>query len=384
MTPDYQKALIRRIFDYVDRGTTTMAADVYRNPAEDYTCPKQNAAEQRRLFREHPVVVGATADLPEPGDYLTDDYTGVPVLVVRGPDGDLRAFVNACRHRGTRLADGRGHVRRAFVCGFHGWAYGLDGAVAGIPYDDGFEGVDRACLALAPLPVAEKYGLIWVRPAGPGKAGEEIDPDALLAGAADEIAPLALDGFHFFRREVRVKQANWKLLMDTFMETYHFPVLHRTTVNDVFLPNCGPFDAFGRNGRIMGVRRTIEELRGQPEADWSLIPHATIVWLLFPNTVVVLQMGHLEIWRLFPGDDPVNQTRFEISLYAPIAPATEKAQRHWNRNLDYLLEVTEGEDFVVSEEAHRAFRSGAVADLTFGRNEPALQHFHREVRAAVA
>lgn len=375
-----QVAVIREVFDYIDRGTTAMAADVYRNPARDYTCPDQNAAERDRLFREHPLVVCASADLREPGDYVTDDYTGVPILVVRGRDGQVRAFVNACRHRGSRLADGRGNVRRAFTCRFHGWTFALDGAVAGIPFEDGFDGVDRDCLGLTELPAAEKHGLIWVRPAG----GGAIDPDALLAGAEAEIAPLDLGRFHPYRRETRTKQANWKLLMDTFMEAYHFPALHKDTVNAVFLPNCTAFAGFGPNGRLMGVRRTIEELRGAPEDGWRLIPHATIVWVLFPNTVVVMQIGHLEIWRLFPGDDPVNQCTFQVDLYTPDPVTSDKGREVYDFNLDYLLEVTEGEDFIVCEEAHRAFRSGAVDDLIFGRNEPALQHFHRAITAAVA
>ena len=375
-----QVKVIREIFDLIDRGATAMAPDVYRHPVRDYTCPEQNAAERQKLFRDHPLVLCAAADLKAPGDFLTDDYTGVPILAVRGRDGRARAFVNACRHRGTRLADGRGNVRRAFICQFHGWTYGLDGGVTGIPYDDGFEGVDRSCLGLTELPVAEKYGLVWVRPSG----GAPIDPDAILAGAEAELAPLNLQGFHPYGREVRTKPANWKLLMDTFMETYHFPVLHKETVNAVFLPNCATYDGFGPNCRLMGIRRSIAELREVPEADWQLIPHATIVWILFPNTVVVMQVGHLEIWRLFPGPDPVNETVFQVDLYTPDPVTSAKGRELYDYNLNYLLEVTEGEDFVVSVQAHQAFRSGAVDDIIFGRNEPALHHFHRHINQAVS
>lgn len=379
MQHDQQVTLIRELLDLIDRGTTALADDVYRNSASDYTCPDQNAAELQRLFREGPVVVCASADLKQPGDFLTDDYTGVPILVVRDRDGRARAFVNACRHRGTRLADGRGNVKRAFLCKFHGWTYGLDGAVTGIPYDDGFTTVDRDCLGLTELPAAEAYGMVWVRPGG----GDEIDPDTVLAGVEAEIAPLKLDTFHPFRREVRTKQANWKLLMDTFMETYHFPALHKDTVNAVFIPNCSPFAGFGANNRMIGVRRSIEKLRDQPEADWDLIPHATLVWVLFPNTVIVFQIGHLELWRLFPGKDPLNETVFQVDLYTPNEVTSDEAQALYDYNLDFLLKVTESEDFIVSEEAYRALQSGAVDEVIFGRNEPALHHFHQHIQKAI-
>ena len=251
--------------------------------------------------------------------------------------------------------------------------------MTGIPYDDGFDGLDRSCLGLIELPVAEKYGLIWVRPAG----GAPIDADQVMAGAEVEIGPLDLSSFHPFRRETRTKQANWKLLMDTFMETYHFPVLHKDSVNSVFLPNCSPFAHFGPNSRMIGVRRTIESLRNQPEADWNLIPHATLVWILFPNTVAVMQMGHLELWRLFPGKDPQNETVFQIDLYTPAEVTTDKARQVYDHNIDYLLKVTEGEDFLVSEEAHQAFCSSAIDEIIFGRNEPALHHFHRHIKQAL-
>jgi len=373
-----QVALIRRIFGHLDSRTTTMAEAVYENPVEDYISPEQAAVEARALFRRRPIVVGLSADLSAAGDYVTCDGTGMPILAVRGRDGTVRAFANVCRHRGARVAEGRGSVRRAFTCPYHGWSYGLDGSLAGQPEPAGFEGVDRSCLGLAELPAAEACGLVWARPEG----DEPVDTGALLAGLEADLAPLDIGRFHLFRTERRRKAMNWKLVLDTFLETYHFPVLHKETLRDIFVGHCGPFDAYGENLRIVGVRKSIETLRQTPEEDWDAVPHTTLVHIVFPNTVVVLQAGHLELWRVFPGAHP-DESVFDLSLYAPEPPAPEKAKRHWDANLALVLDVTETEDFAVGEAAQRGFHSGAQRSILFGRNEPGLQHFHKTVRAAL-
>lgn len=383
MRHDTQIALIRRIFAYLDSGTTTMAPAVHRNPVSDYTCARQHRAEQEMLFRRRPLVIGLSGDLRNAGDYLTDDNGQTPLLVVRQADGGLRAFVNSCRHRGSRVADGRGSLRGAFTCPFHGWSYAADGSVAGIPGQVGFAGEDRSCLGLLSVPVAERHGLIWCRPAG----DEEIEPDELLGGAAGDLSMLNVGGFHHHRTERRRVRMNWKLVVDTFLETYHFPVLHRDSVNSIFFPNCGPFDGYGPNLRLIGVRRTIDALRGTPEGQWSLLPHATIVYLLFPNTVLIYQAGHLELWRIFPAQhldaDPVTESQFSISLYAPEEPRSDRAKAHWDANLDLLLDVTMNEDFANGAATQSGFASNRLSDLLFGRNEPALIHFHKAVQTAL-
>lgn len=360
-----------------------MAEAVYRNPVDEYVSARQAAGEERRFFRETPLVAGLSGDLREPGDFLTDDHTSTPVLVVRQEDGGLRGYANICRHRGSRVAEGRGTVRRAFTCPFHGWSYALDGSLAGLPGNDGFAGVERACLALKSIPVAEDCGLVWMRPDGDAP----IDTATQLAGLDGEFSPLDIGSFHHHRTERRTVRMNWKLVVDTFLETYHFPALHKTSVNSIFFPNCGPFDAFGQNLRLVGVRRTIDRLRDMPETDWALLPHATIVYLLFPNTVLIFQTGHIELWRIFPsrepGADPVNDTQFSVSLYAPDRPDSDAARAHWDANLDLLLDVTMNEDFTNGAATQQGFASGRADDLLFGRNEPALIHFHQAVKAGL-
>ena len=134
-----QVELIRRIFGYMDSRSTAMAEEVYLNPVTDYTCRDQARRERDQLFGRQPMLLAHSSELPGAGAYLTDDNCTVPILAVRGRDGAVRAFANVCRHRGAKVARDRGSAKRAFVCPFHGWTYDLEGRLAGLPGQDGFD-----------------------------------------------------------------------------------------------------------------------------------------------------------------------------------------------------------------------------------------------------
>ena len=166
MRAERQREIVRRLLVLHEQKSTELAPEPLRNPAYDYTSTDQFALEQQRLFRERAVVACLSVDVAEPGSFVTTDCGGVPVAVVRGDDGKLRAFVNICRHRASILLDGRGTLNRSIVCGFHGWTYGLDGALIAQPFScDGFASIDSEGLALRPAAVAERSGLVFVRAA---------------------------------------------------------------------------------------------------------------------------------------------------------------------------------------------------------------------------
>jgi phenylpropionate dioxygenase-like ring-hydroxylating dioxygenase large terminal subunit len=379
MDQGHQVAQLRQLLHYLETKTTAMADSEYRNPVTDYTCRAQLAAERKTLFRGHPLLMGLGSEIPEPGDFLTDDFSGVPVLVVRGEDGVVRGFLNVCRHRGSRVAQGRGN-RRRFVCPYHGWTYGSDGQLLRIPHDEGFPGVSPACNSLTPVPVVEKYGLVWAMTS----PGAEFDIDETLEGAEGDLATFDLGRYSLYETRVLEQKMNWKLVIDTFLETYHIRVLHPETLDWLIHSNVGTFEALGRNSRSIYVRRSVEELRSVPESDWDLVHHAAIVYVLFPNTVFIMQQDHLETWRIYPvGDDP-DRARMYVQLYTPEPALTESAKRHWERNMDLLMSIVLEEDFPNGENIQRSFYSGAQEHVTYGRNEPALGHYHESIKRHLA
>ena len=377
-----QVRLTREVLAHLEARTTAQAPDVMYHATSAYYSPERLQSEKRILFREYPLLMGLSGQLAKPGDFLTDDFSGIPMIVVRDREGTVRAFLNVCKHRGARLVEDCGHAGRAFSCPYHGWSYSLQGELMGIPDSASFEGMDKAGRGLTELPAVERDGMIWVIPV-PGP-DTNLDIEAYLGGLAPELANYGLGAYHHHETRVLRRKLNWKIVIDTFLEPYHFGVLHANTVGPIFIPNLCLFEAFGPHLRETLPRRTIEDLRGKPEADWDLIPHTAMVYVLFPNTVLVMQIDHVETWRVFPVGDKVDECVMYLDFFVPEPATTESAKRHWDRNMDLTIRTVDKEDFPVGEGIQAGFAAKAQTEMVFGRNEPALAHFERAVDQAVA
>jgi len=183
MRHEDQVAQGKKLLRFLDEKTTAMANAIYANKVSDYICPKQAAAEKELFFRQGPINIGLSCLVPKPGDFMTHDLTGVPILLVRRQDGSLGAFLNVCRHRGARVAEGCGNAN-AFTCPYHAWSYGADGKLRGPPDERSVAGFEKDKISLCPLPLVEKYGMIWVAPA----PGPMFDVDELLGGLERDLA----------------------------------------------------------------------------------------------------------------------------------------------------------------------------------------------------
>lgn len=378
MRHERQVELLQRVADAGAHGAGMFAARSMVNPASAYADPERFAKEMRVLFRDGPTLLGLSCEMANPGDYLSTTLDKVPVMAVRQADGSLRAMVNACRHRAAPLVQARsGNVGRSIVCGYHGWTYHTGGALRARPLAGGaFDDVTITC-NLHPVAVAEGYGLIFVRVG----SDEPIDVDQALGGAQDDLGSFGLAGFTHIETRTNEWNMNWKLILDTFTESYHIRWLHKNTLAPMFASDCTIFEAFGRNLLSVGLRSNVLEEMAKPEAERSLLPYGTIQYFLVPNALVVYQLDHLEVWRLEPLD--VGRVRTHNSLFAP-DPPNEKALRYWTRNLDLLLQVTGTEDFPVMEKISAALASGVIPEVVYGRIEPPLIHLHTALNEALA
>lgn len=189
-------------------------------PAFAYTDPDVFAAERARIFARTWQPVGRLEDVAAPGTFATAEIDGKPIVITRDANGELRAFYNVCRHRAGPVAAGKG-ARRSLTCRYHGWTYGLDGALLKTPELGDAVGFDRACNGLRPVRV-DTFGPFVFACLDDGVA-----PLASVLGAIPrETEDLRLASMRFAARKDYAIACNWKVYVDNFLEGYHLPTVH--------------------------------------------------------------------------------------------------------------------------------------------------------------
>ena len=376
MQRETQIELIERVLHLVNRRTTHMVEREAILPIQRYLDPERLQREGDLLFRRRPLITGHVSQLLSAGDFYTHDATGLPLVVVRGRDNRVRAFLNVCRHRGMRVVDEACGNQNSLACPYHGWTYGLDGALAGLPHRYGFPNLDSAIMGLVELPAEVCSGFVWVIPT----AGTPLDLPAHLGSLSNDLAWLEIAKHTIYETRVIDRALNWKLGFDVFLEGYHVRRTHDATIAPVFLDNVGLYDSFSPHLRNLFPKRSIVELRGTDPAGWQLRQHANVLYVIFPNTLLLVQPDHLSVLHSFPLAP--DRTRTVAYTLIPEPATSDKARRHWDAN-NALFYAAIDEDYAMGEAIQRGLASGANTALTFGRFEQALTRFHQAVDEAI-
>lgn len=373
MRHDVQVQLIKELLERLDAGTNVDAGGLMAQPTSTYTNPGQAEKELRLFFRQTPQCLGMSGDLAEPGAFFTTNDLGTPILCTRDGDGDFRAFVNSCRHRGALVETEERGVKRRFTCPFHSWSYDAGGALVGLPKTDHFGDVGDECMDLKPLPAEERHGLLFVQPDPDGV----MDLDSLLGDwFNDEFPTWNFDSMVPVTSDTYDTPCNWKLAMDTFGETYHFASLHKDTLINAFHGNVQCYHEDGHNHRMILCRRDIDQMRHLPEDQWSMAVAGLPVYWIFPNVILMPFNGGVYLVRAYPvtADPGRHISRINFYMRSDHALAGHEQVATIAQNFSNVIR---DEDYVMSSSQQTSANAGALEHIVFGRNEPALHHYHR-------
>ena len=373
MQPETEQRLAVEALDRIGRRALPEADSAMPVDGARYTCADALAAEIAALFKRQPLLAAFGCEIAAPGDYLTLDIAGVPVLLMRADDGTVQGLLNTCRHRGARLLDGAGQVGKAFVCPYHNWAYDRCGVLRAQPGAEHFPDIAVGEAGLVRFPAEERDGLVWLllNPAG------TLDLDTALGDLGAEFAAFGLADYRHRGSHTWTKRMNWKLGVDTFLEYYHVPILHRASIGKTLFGTVFLYEACGRHARLVAPRRSIEAQRASDPATWRVVPHATIVYRVFPNAVFISQGPHVELVRFFPDPARPDATTCRFSF---ASPADDRSERDWDEMMRLALGVLDNEDFAVMEGVQANLAAGIQREIVFGRNEIGLQNFHTHAR----
>ncbi len=378
-----ERRLIAELADLIERRSTAMADDVLVVPSATFRDPARLERERTVLFRSaYPLVVGASARIPSPGDFFTFDAAGVPILVTRTSDGRANAHLNVCRHRGHTICLDASGNRRLFSCDYHGWTYDGEGRLKAFGDVAAFAGQDPSDRSLIRLPIEERHGLLWVRTT----PGTTLEVAAFLGADLDaELADFTPWMQHAWLHRAEACGFSWKLGMGTFQELFHIDSLHRSSIAGTFIGNLATYEPFGPHHRLATIHGRFREAVKRPAADLSLLPHATLIYSIFPSTVLLWQLDHLELWTVSPARDGDRNCRIEATFLVDRKPETDSAQRHWQKHWQVTEKTIYGEDFVAMAriQANLAVGSAGSESFVYGRNEIGLQHFQLEIDAAL-
>ncbi|MCH8627987.1 aromatic ring-hydroxylating dioxygenase subunit alpha [Arsenicicoccus piscis] len=198
-------------------------------PGAAYTDPAYFTAEQAAIFETMWFCVVRSADIPDPGSYRTVQVGRESLIISRARDKSVKAFLNVCKHRGARLCtDEQGQVQRSFQCPYHAWTYGLDGKLIAAPNLTKMPDIDRVEFGLTSLPVREWLGYVWVCLADePPSFEDSVQQDIVdRLGDLDSISHYDVADLALGKRIVYDVAANWKLIIENFMECYHCATIH--------------------------------------------------------------------------------------------------------------------------------------------------------------
>ncbi len=349
-----------------------------------YTSPEHFALERERVFARRWLLALRESDLPQPRDYRIVELHGESILVLRDASGELRAFFNLCRHRGTRLCDKpSGKLGPLIQCPYHAWTYSLDGRLAGVPDMKEMEAFDRASFSLHPCALKTWNGFVFLNLARDPEPFEQA-----LAPLVGRFGAYDLPSLVTMRRVEYDIQANWKLLHQNYSECYHCSPLHPALAklspstsgeNDLidgpvlggFMLVTEPGGSLTRSGRTCAV-----PVGALDPADQQRVYY----YAIFPNMLLSLHHDYVMVHTMWPLAPDRTRVTCEFLFHPDAATspgcAPDDAALFWDQ--------VNREDWGICERTYAGITSSRYAPGPYSRRESLSAAFDREYLRALA
>ena len=355
-------------------------------PARRYTDPAFAALEREAVFGRSWLFVAHADQLRRPGDYLLVDHLAVPVVLVRGNDGEVRAHVNTCQHRGAALlTEACGNTGRRMTCPYHSWVYDLDGTLVGLPDAAGFRDLDPAGVGLTSVRCEHWGPLLFI-------CLDDAAPplSSFLGTVGEDLSEMAdLDGrLHLAGTTVREVPVNWKLPVDANLETYHVNTVHRESAGKV-LDQASTGIQLLRNGHS---RMLIRLREGLPLTGMMPFPSlfdgvgdlpesGTFSYHVFPNlSIVFVGRGFLFLITNWPRADGTSS--YHVHWCSSLS-SDEEDDRRANELFMGFNEKVLFEDLAVLPGMQVSIDTGALAAVNLGYQERRIYHVHEAIDRAI-
>ena len=362
-----QQAAIRRIPAEKDAAGVPLAAT---RPNEIFTGRERFDAEQARIFRRHAVPVTVAALLPESGSVVAVDAYGKPLMVSRTRQDEIKVFINACQHKGAKLLeDCEVHKQGRVTCPYHAWTYGIDGKLIGVARSDMFQGLDKANRSLKELPSTVWGGVVYAQ-----LDGGALDVSHLSDQVADDFSALGIPDAHVYGRKTFELKANWKVVLEPFLEGYHVQRLHAASIGGLFVDAPSTVDTFGANVRQVSGRIGYDPAMLDADADANVHKLVTHAYTAFPNVVLVTSQYYISLMILMPRD--VDHTTVHYFMLTPGPATTPKAAEVFERSYDLIIKVFAGEDFRAAQISQAGLAAGVPTETIYcGLEENVIRYY---------
>jgi phenylpropionate dioxygenase-like ring-hydroxylating dioxygenase large terminal subunit len=340
-------------------------------------------AEKRAFLRAAPQVVCHESEIAEAGEWRSLDYLGESVIVIRGDDGEVRAFSNVCRHRGSRLVDGAGGCAKVLTCPYHAWSYGHDGRLVGVPHRNEYPGLRTEDHGLFPVALETWHGFLFVtlEPGAPSVA-------EMMASYEAEVAPYRFSHLRVIGRvTIRPRPLNWKTIADNYSDHLHIPIGHpgltrlfernyRIEARDHVDRMEGDLvERESRNPSERAYQRFLPRVEHLPESH----QRKWLYYKLFPNVAFDIYPDQVDFMQFMPVSATETVIR-EISYALPDDRREMRAARHLNWRINRRVNA---EDTELITRVQLGMQSARYKPGPLGTSEVCLRSFAQKLRRLI-